>query len=422
MMLLVSACSDNEDSEHVDAVDSDTAEEESEEKSQETLGSIEPTDFAEMDKNEVLRIEQNTISEPSIAGSYHNKLYYLDQEFITSVTSTGDEEATFRYDLESDSVVWKNTDYKGNSSATQLRDGIFYMSNGLNKDHAAVSAISGDDGNVLTTYEHEDFEMTHHIQLFDEHLLMFAQTQGGHANDLHLIAFELSTGEFLWEVPVFGIEQAVEIDEAFLYKMKEDAVDSNEGFVAFDKQTGEELYKIDGITNVGVPVVNSSQIYLFDYMESEISSYDFQGNLVDTYSSPISFNLAQQVIPVATDEYVVFADDEALVWLNTDLTEEIRRIEFGEETMLDRMFSTEDFLYLLTRDGDSDTGTDYVMLLDKESGEPQEKIELDHPYEHGAHIAHIYDGKFHLGIHSSDSDLQRVHYIFTGINGESVHR
>src|SRR5690625_1547825 len=377
-------------------------------------------DFSDMDENKALRIEQTDLNEPTLAEAYHNELYYLDQEFVTSVASTGGEEATFRYDLENDSVVWKNTDLNSNSTATQLHNGIFYVTEGLNKDHAAVSYLSIEDGSVIETYENENFEMTRHIQLFDEHLLMLARTQGGDTDDLHLLAFSLSSGEFLWAEPVFAIEQAVEIDEAFIYRMSESASDENEGFAAFDKETGEQLFKIKGKTNTNKPVVNSSHIYLFDYTESVISVYDFQGELAATYESPVSFNFAQQVLQAATDDFIVYADEEALIWMEPDLSGEINRIETGEAE-LDRLFSTEDFLYAITKEDDGDTEMYYVVIIDKVSAEIQGKLPLDHPFHYGEHPVHVYDEKFHVSIHSNEEDLQRVHYLFSGFKEEYVH-
>lgn len=331
---------------------------------------------------------------------------YGDHEVITSVI----DDTTYRYNLENQSVVWKNPNVHGTTSTFELHNGVLYISEGLKTDYASVAAVSIEDGKVMKTYEHEDYKMTHHIRVYDKYLIFFAQPKNDKKNKTELLTFDIKSGKFLWAVPIDGpIYTPVETKDAFLYMDNKTMEDK---FNAFDKKTGEKLYTIEAKTNNSEPVVNDTGTYFVDYMESAIYKYDFEGNLLEEMNSSKNLNRYQSIQPIATPNFLVYVEDEAVVWADSNLSHEIQRIEIGETTLL-KMFSTDNRIYLITRDGDSDNGEFYAVTLDLETGDMMSKVALELPYQPGFDQAHVYNDKFHFAIHS-EGVKERIHYIFSG--------
>src|SRR5690625_5112193 len=273
MILVLSACggdepeeepTDEEDQEEVQATtpDEEGAEEEvvEEETGPFVLSDMEETPFEELEGESALKLYTEDWNDPYDLIEMRWELFYGDGDFVGLAA----DEGIFRYDLESDEVVWSVDE--GFTSAT-MHDGYLYaMQMGGSSSDASIAVIDITNGEIVKSYEEPEYDVAGQLHIFDEHLLFVANNMS--ADEKDLIAYDRETDSKMWSTPVEGTSGngIVDMEDGFLmvndYHLGDDRYSTrDETAFAYDKETGEELFQIEANTARSTPVRNEEGVY-----------------------------------------------------------------------------------------------------------------------------------------------------------------
>src|SRR5699024_10307882 len=190
-----------------------------------------------------------------------------------------------------------------------------------------------------------------------------------------LVVYDLETDSKLWETPVISIHEQVPLDlgDSFLfindYGKGDERYMDDETAYAYNKETGEEEFEIQAAASGKRINMNDEGIYFMDSSEDIIQLYDLDGNLKEELQLTVGFH-PNETTPFVTDESVIFADHDGIVWYEPDWSGEQQRVAFGD-SVIRYLEGTEDRLYVIVSEDSAEVEGDafYVVSIDQETGE-----------------------------------------------------
>ncbi|MBS4206559.1 hypothetical protein [Bacillus sp. FJAT-50079] len=383
-----------------------------------TISEAPVTPFENIDGKTAVKLFPKDWADPYDAEQLRFYMYYGDQELITAAKDDG----IYRYDLREDKVVWE-LPYRSVDSG--MHNGVFYVTQTEESNaYAMVSAISIEDGKILHNYDFNDHEMANHLTLSDNYMLFISKlidrTNEPDEHNEDLLVVDLQTEELLWTTPTAAVSNhrpIVELDDGFLlvnyFESGGIAIATDQTSHVYDKNTGNEIYQITADTLNDKPVANEHGIYFLDFRENVIKLYDFNGTLLKEVNPQISFEYYQLIQPAATSESLIYADNEGIVWYETDLSAVQHRVELGE-CAVRYMTATDDRIYAIVSENTEDESEIfYVVSLDIHTGEIYEKIELE-TNANTIHAHHVFNNKYHFALFNPENDDEEIYYVLSG--------
>lgn len=389
---------------------------------EDTLAGAEVISFEEVDADNAVRIVLEDLDTPFDTEGGTNHLYYGDNAFVTAFITRG----AFAYDISKGEVIWEK---EGILSDYAVHDDTLYIAdNNKEKHYAHIEAISFDDGEITDTYEKDEMSGLRDLQILDDFIL-FATTYIDDSDGyLYFQVMNKDTHDTV-EMPTIGSDELkkLELDDGILVTNtrpdddpKGDADTSH--FVNMDKETGERLYTVEAEAVRDTPVKSEQGVYYLDHIEDQITMFDFDGELIESFTPPRTLNGTSLLVPIVTETAFIFNEVEGISWFEKDLSHEMHRVELGNDrSHVYAMQATDDRLYVISSEYDEEDEPDdsedfYLVEMDLETGEIYEKVDLEIA-NNGSPILnnHVYNNKFHFSIYDEDEE-QQIDYIFS--NGE----
>lgn len=379
-----------------------------------TISSMEETPFEEVDGKTAVKMYTEDWADPYDLQELRLKMYYGDNEFITAAPDQG----IFRYDLKEDQVIWEND---LTVASSEMYDGFLYGTQMEDSgNYASIGVLDLEDGSVKKMYEEKDRSIAHRIKKIDDLLFFTTPPIDKDADyDADLIAYDLNTDTIRWTTPVVGISdhRPIDLGDNILlfnrYENREEGMLSEDTAYIYDKETGEEKFKIVADAIQRDPTVNDEGIYFADFNETKIRLYDFDGNLKNEIEPEIGFGLYQLIRPIATEEAFIYADNEGIVWYDPDLSTIQHRVELGDSTIR-YMEATDDRVFaIISEKTDEDEDEFFNISLDIETGEVYEKVAIETQDNSTVRAQHVYNNKYHYAVVDVEAGKE-VYYVFSG--------
>lgn len=377
-----------------------------------TISAMEPTPFEEIAGKTAVKLNTADWSDPYDVEELRWKMYYGDNEFITAAPDQG----IFRYDLKNDETIW-NID--GRVTEIMMHDGVLYAAQiEKSNTYANVGTLDLKSSKLQKIYEAKNYTIVTRLHFIDNLMLFAANLKDSNDNqEKDLIVYDLSSDSILWTKPVLGMhdQPVVDLDENVLlvneFEAGEDRYEADETAYIYDKDTGEDKFNIVGTSIRKTPIVNNKGIYFADFKNNIIQLFDFDGTLKTKLEPDIEFNHYQLIQPVATEDAFIYADNEGIVWYDTELSTIQHRVELGDSTIR-YMVATEDRLFAIVSEKTEDSEENfYNISLDLKTGEVFEKIALD-TNENSIRADHVYNNKYHFAV-IDVKNQKEVYYVFS---------
>lgn len=408
VLLIVGACGNDEEVGKEEQAAEDPADEKAEEMM--TIGGMEETPFEEIEGEHAVKMHPADWEDPYDLEQLRYELYYGDQEFIAMPLNDG----IFRYDAAEDEVVWE---IDNRSAGSMMYDGQLYVKQLVDSTPASISVVNLEDGSAKTVFEEESHRNVVDLYFLDDLMLFSAPPYDREDQEKDLIVYDLDTDSKFWDTPVYGLHglHPLDIGDYLLFvndygKGDESYAEADTAY-AYDKETGEEAFEIQADSSGKMPLANEKGIYFVDGSDDVIQLYDFDGNKKEELQLAVGIH-PNETTPVVTDESVIFADLDGIVWYEPDLSGEQQRVEFGESDIR-HLHGTDDRLYaVVSEDSDEEGDAFYVVSIDLETGEVYGKVAIE-TADNTLHAMHIYNNKFHFAVNDPESG-EEIYYVFSG--------